>query len=271
MRTENKEARMISRSGTAIALIVLLLGSLPAGATGDTASFLPTHYYLLSLGQIAADVDSVRQAAQSSGFSVIAYNGDSAQGFRGDDPVDAAAETVLSDERLLVVDSGRFLLRDFGDGFTFSVRPTENGYELMIDPQQELLMSDVLGSVLGALQSMGILGNEVDLTIQAYAKDDPKGPPPPSGVEIESTLYSLLIARDWFDYAATKGLSLVGLRVEVVAETLAGASLAEPFSSHVVEEVEGLAKLSLPIDQLLALARSSAVGYVRVPYRPSVP
>ena len=259
------------RSGTAIALAFLLLGTLSAGATDATTSFLQTHYYVLSLSQVAADVDSVRQTAQSSGFSVIVYDGDSAQAFRGDDPVGATAETVLSDERLLVVDSGRFLLRESGEGFTFSVRPSENGYELVVDPQQDLPMSDVLGSVLVALQSMGILGNEVDLNVQAYAKNDPKGPPPPAGVAIESTLYSLLVARDWFDYAATKGLTLVGLRVEIVAEIVPGASLAEPFASYVIEEVEGLAKLSLPIDQLLALARSSAVGYVRVPYHPSVP
>jgi hypothetical protein len=271
MKTERREARMILRSGTAITLAVLLLGSVSVCATDATTGFLQTHYYLLSLGQIAADVDSVRQAAQSSGFSLVVYDGDSAQGFRGHDPVTATAETVLSDDRLLVVDSGRFFLRQSGDGFIFSVRPTENGYELVVDPLQDLSMSDVLGSVLAVLQSMGILGNEADLNVQAYARNDLKGPPPPAGVAIESTLYSLLVARDWFDYATTKGLALVGLRVEIVAEILPGASLAEPFTSYVVEQVEGLAKLSLPIDQLLALARSSAVGYVRVPYRPSVP
>ena len=259
------------RSGTAIAVAMILLGSLPAAAADATTSFLQNHYYLLSLGQVATDVDSVRQAAQSSGFSVIAYDGDSAQVFQGDDPVSATAESVLSDEKLLVVDSGRFFLRGPGDQFTFSVRPTEDGYELVVDPQQDLPMAGVLESVLVALQSMGIVGNEVDLNVQAYAKDDPKGPPPPAGVAIESTLYSLLVARDWFDYALTKGLTLIGLRIEIVAETLPGASLAEPFSSYVIEEVEGLAKLSLPIDQLLALARSSAAGYVRVPYHPSVP
>ena len=262
---------MMLRSGITIALAVLLLGSLSAGAADATTSFLQTHYYLLSLGQVSADVDSVRQAAQSSGFSVIAYDGDSAQTFRGDDPAGATAESVLSDERLLIVDGGRFFLRESGEGFTFSVRPSENGYELVVDPQQDLPMSDVLGAVLVALQSMGILENEVNLNIQAHAKNDPKGPPPPAGVAIESTLYSLVIARDWFDFAATKALTLVGLRVEIVAEILPGASLVEPFASYVVEEVEGLTKLSLPIDLLLALARSSAVSYVRVPYHPSVP
>lgn len=259
------------RRSTVIALAILLSGCLSAAAVEAATSFLKSHYYLLSLGQVATDVDSIRRAAQSSGFSVIAYDGDWAQAFRGDDSVGTAAEVVLSDERLLLIDSGRFLLRESGEGFTYSVRPSETGCELVVDPQRDLSMSDVLGSVLVALQSMGILGNEVNLDVQAYAKDDIKGPPPPSDIAIESTLYSLLLARDWYDYAATKSLTLVGLRVEIVAEILPGASLTEPFVAYVVDEVEGLAKLSLPIDQLLALARSSAVGYVRVPYHPSVP
>lgn len=262
---------MILRRNIAIVFAVLLLGHMSAVATDATTTFLQSHYYILSLGQVAADADSIRHAAQSSGFSVIMYEGNSAQAFRGDDPVGTAAEAVLTDERLLVVDSGRFLLRESGDGFTFSVRPSETGYELVIDPQQDLSIPETLGSTLVALQSMGILGAEASLDVQAFAKDDLKGPPPPPGVAIESTLYSLLLARDWLDYAATKEITLVGLRVEIVAEILPDASLAEPFVPYVVNEAEGLAKLFLPVDQLLALARSSAVGYVRVPYRPSIP
>lgn len=262
---------MTSRCGTAIALAFLLLGTFSVVAADATTSFLQTHYYLLSLGRVAADIESIRQAAQSSGYSVIAYSGDSVQTYRGAETLGTDPGAVLSDERLLVVDSGRFLLRESGEGFVFAVRPVEIGYELVIDPQQDLAMSDVLGSVLIALQSMGILGNEASLDVQAYVKDDPKGPQPPAGVAIESTLYSLLVARDWFGYAASKGLSLVGLRVEVVAELVPGAALAEPFVSFVVEEAEGRAKLLLPIDQLLVLARSDAVGYVRTPYHPSVP
>ena len=141
----------------------------------------------------------------------------------------------------------------------------------IVDPQQDLPIPVVLDPVLVSLRSMGILGDELSLNIQAYAKDDLKGPPPPTGAAIDSSLYGLLIARDWFGDAAAKGLTLVGLRVEVVAEILPGASLEEAFAPYVVEGSEGLAKLSLPIDLLLALARSSTVGYVRPPYHPSVP
>jgi len=262
---------MTVRSGILVALVVTLLSGLSVGASDSSTEFLQTHYYLLPLGQVAADVDAVCRAAQSSGFSVISYSADSAEAYRGDDPVSTAPTALLSDRSLLVIDGDRFLLRQPGEGFTFSVRPSEEGYELVIDPQQDLVMSDVLGPVLTSLQSMGIVGDEVSLNVQAFAKEDLKGPTPPSGIPIESTLYHLLIARDWFDFAATRALSVVGLRVEVVAEILPGAALDPAYTAYVVEEGQGLAKLLLPIDRLLALARSSAVGYVRSPYRPSVP
>jgi hypothetical protein len=262
---------MMLRSGAVVALAVLLFGVLAAGAADAPTDFLQTHYYLLSLGQVAAGVDSIRRTAQSSGYSVITYDGDAAEAFRGTEPMGADPQAVLSDEKLVVIDGGRFLLRESGDGFVFTARPSENGYDLVIDPQQDLPMPAVLGPVLASLQSMGLLGNELSLNVQAYAKDDPKGPPPPTGVAIDSSLYGLLIARDWFDYAATKGLTLVGLRVEVVAEILPDASLEEAFAPYVVDSSGELAKLSLPIDRLLSLARSTAVGYVRPPYRPSVP
>jgi len=259
------------RSGIAVSLVFVLLGSLSASAVETTTHFLETHYYLLSLGQLAVDADSVRQAAQSSGFTVVAYEGDSTEVFRGGNPVSTTAEAVLSDDQLVVVDSGRFLLRQADERFVYSVRPSEGGYDLVIDPQQDLEITDVLGSVLMSLQAMGILGTEASLELRAYAKDDPKGPPPPVGIAIESTLFSLLIARDWFDYAAAKGLTVLGLRVEVVAEVVPGSGLEELFAPYVIEQTDGLSKLLLPIDQLLALARSSAVAYVRSPYHPSVP
>ena len=262
---------MTLRSGAVAALVALLLSVSVAGAADASIDFLQTHYYLLSLGRITASVDSIRQTAQSSGYSVVTYDGDAVEAFRGTDPMGADPQAVLSDERLVVIDSGRFLLRESGEGFVFTVRPSEDGYALVVDPQQDLPMATVLEPVLASLQSMGILGNELSLDVQGYAKDDPKGPPPPTGVAIDSSLYGLLVARDWFDYAVAKGLTLVGLRVEVVAEILPGASLEEAFSPYVVDSSEGLAKLSLPIDLLLALSRSSTVGYVRPPYRPSVP
>ena len=261
---------MMLRRVTLLALSVLLLA--PAAHAAEPATgFLQTNYYLLPLGTLAADIESIRQSVQSSGTSVIAYDGGSVEAVRGDGTVPMIAESVLSDERLMVIDDDRFLLRAPGEGFAYTVRPSGNGYELVIDPQRDLAMADVLASVLPALQSMGIVGDDLSLDIQSFAKDDLKGPPPPDGVAIDSTLSGLRVARDWFGYAAAKGLTIIGLRVEVVAELGAGAALPASFIPYSIEQADGLVKLSLPIDRLLALAGSSEVTYVRPPYRPSVP
>jgi hypothetical protein len=261
---------MMRRYGQIIVLFVLL--SIPMATRADDAAavFSPTDYYLLSLGQVATDLDSLRQSAQSSGFSVLHYAGDSVHVCRPGDP-DATEASVLADERLLLLDSGRFLLRDAADGFVFTVRPCELGYELVIDPQRELPVPETLGALFQALQALNVVGSDVSLDISAYAKDAVKGPPPPAGVAIESTLYSLVVARDWHDFARTMGLVLIGLRVEVVSELLPGEALAEAFLPYLVEEAAGAAKLHLPVDLLLSLARSAGVSYVRVPYRPSIP
>jgi hypothetical protein len=262
---------MMLRYAALLALVVLLLAPAAADAADAATGFLETNYYLLSLGHLAGDVESIRQAVQSSGYSVITYSGSSIEATRGDGTVPTIAESVLSDERLMVVDNGRFLLRASGEGFAFTVRPSENGYELVIDPQRDLSMADVLGSVLPTLQSIGIVGQEVSLDIQAYAKEALKGPAPPDGVPIDSTLYGLRVARDWFGYAAAKGLTLSGLRVEVVAELAPGVALPAPFAPYAIEQAGDLAKLSLPIEKLVALAGSPEIAYVRPPYVPSVP
>lgn len=261
---------MLLRTGTALGIAALLLASLAAHAADATTTFLQTHYYLLSLGRVSTDIESIRRSAQSSGFSVLTYDGGTVQAFRADESV-AIAESVLADERLLVVDDGRFLLRDGCERFAFSVRPSETGYELVIDPRQDLPISDTLGSVLVSLQSMGVVGNEASLGVRPYAKDDPKGPAPPAGARLDSTLFGLRVALDWFEHAAISRLTLVGLRVEVVAEIVASASLPAGFAAYAIEHGDRLVKLVLPIEQLLALAQSTEIAYVRPPYRPSVP
>jgi hypothetical protein len=47
--------------------------------------------------------------------------------------------------------------------------------------------------------------------------------------------------------------------------------LDDAFAVYVIEETDLLVKLLLPIDQLLTLAQSSSIGYVRMAYQPSIP
>ncbi|MDD5264734.1 MAG: hypothetical protein PHU43_07835, partial [Candidatus Bipolaricaulis sp.] len=92
-----------------------------------------------------------------------------------------------------------------------------------------------------------------------------------AGVALDSVLYDLVVAEDWFAYASAKGIALVGLSIEVVAEKVAGAAFPEGFMPYVVSETERLTKLVLPIDRLVALAKESTIGYVRMPLSPVAP
>jgi len=256
-------------------VLILAVVFLPAVAlTGfgqASSQFLQTQYYILSLGKIELDLDGLVQTAKSGGFSVIAYEGESPAVYRGQELVNRSVEEALSDERILVVDVGRFYLRTASAEYTYAVRPAVEGYELVLSPFQDLAIAETLSSVLMSLQEIGIVGDSVDLEFSPFVKNDLKGPPPPTGVALESTLYRLVIAEDWFQHSVDNSLTMIGLRVEVVAEKLPGNSLPERFAPFVVEETEQLAKLLLPIDELIPLAGSNSIGYVRMPYQPVVP
>ncbi|MCK5246910.1 hypothetical protein KAR02_08430 [Candidatus Bipolaricaulota bacterium] len=262
---------MIRQGKTILFALIALALVFPLHGANVPTSFAATHYYILSLGEMPVDLSALIQTTQSAGYSIIQYDGDTATVYRGGEAVDMDATTVLADEYVLLVDGSRFYLREIGEAYAFTVRPAEVGYELVINPQQELSINDTLASILTALQQIGILGNEVNLEFASFAKADLKGPAAPTGVFIESTLYGLMVAEDWFVYAAAKGFTQVGLRVEIVAEKVPGGVLDAEFIDYVVEETESLVKLLLPIDKLLVLAKSSSIGYVRIAYQPAVP
>ena len=233
--------------------------------------FSSSQYYILSLGSLSVDMDALIPATQSAGYSVLQYDGDSVSIDRGNASSDVDVATALGDASVLIVDSGRFELRRAEASYTFTVRPGQSGYELVIDPNEDIGVADTLASILTTLQEIGILGSEVDLEFSSFSKADLKGPAPPAGLLMDSTLYSLTVAQDWFTYSATAGLTQAGLRVEVVAEKVPNGVLDSAYEIYVISQTESLVKLMLPIDLLISLAESDSVGYVRVPYQPSVP
>lgn len=250
-----------------VLLVSAVLGG--TGVVGANAEFLQTHYYLTPIGPVSLSVASLIQTAQTHGFTVIVRSGEEADAYRGSEPTQEPKETLLEADLLLYVDDGRFLLRVKGEDLNYEVRPAEDGYALVLIPHRDLAMGETLMSVVGSLQEMGILGAEVEMGAPTpFQKEAEKGPAPPAGVAIDSSLYALTVAADWFSYATSKGLTRVGLRVEVVAEKLPGGAISERFQPYIVSETDQLAKLLLPIHQLVDLARSSAIGYVRPPYRP---
>jgi len=244
-------------------LAILLIGS---GMAVSGAQLMQTNYYLVSIGTIDVPIESLIQTGQGQGFSVV--------GFYGGEPLTEDTEEALQAmPSLLYVDESWFLLRVTGEDLDYTVRPTGEGYELVLVPHKDLPQAETIYSVISSLQGMGIVGSvDMELTAQ-FVKESEKGPRTPEGVAIDSSLYGLSVAADWFAEASRLGIERVGLRVEVVAEKLPGGTIPEVFTPFIESESGELAKLLLPIWQLTELARSSSIGYVRAPYRPqpSVP
>jgi len=64
-------------------LTILLVGiSMTSFGSGELTGFSETEYYILSLGGLTADVSSVVDTAQTNGFIVIRYEGDSVTAYR---------------------------------------------------------------------------------------------------------------------------------------------------------------------------------------------
>jgi len=238
----------------------------------QTTEFEPTSYYIFSLGPTVVDVDSLVQTACASAFSVAIYTGSAYDVYREGAPVvDTTIDDLLGDPRTLVVDGARFHLRVVDVAYSYTVRPGESGYDLVIAPSARIPMVDTLQTVLLSLQDLGIVGTDLGMSYRSFDKSSIKGPPPPEGAAIDSVLYDLVIAEDWFAEAAAHGITMAGLRVEVVAEKIPGAQIPERFAAYIASEVETIAKLLIPIEQLVPLARSEGIGYVRLPYQPAIP
>jgi hypothetical protein len=244
-------------------LAILVIGS---GMAVSGEQLLQTDYYLIAIGTIDTPIESLIQTAQGKSFSIA--------GSYGGEPLGGDAEEALQAmPALLYVDESWFLLRVTGEDFDYTVRPTGEGYELVLVPHKDLPQAETIYSAISSLQEMGIL-DSVDMEITAqYAQEFEKGPLPPEGVAIDSALYGLSVAVDWFAEASRLGIDRVGLRVEVVAEKLPEGTIPEAFTPFIESESGDLAKLLLPIWQLTELARSSSIGNVRAPYhpQPSIP
>jgi len=266
-----KEASLMRTRVLLSVLWLVLLGALMLNGQ-TTSDFLSTHYYILSMGEVAADVGTLGESTKDEGFTVLTYDGEDATVYRGTELAsDVSVQDALADDAVLVVDADRFYLRASETAFTYVVRPASDGYELVISPSEDIAIQDTLASLLMSLQEFGVLGESVDLEYTAYAKNDLKGPASPAGASIDSLLYRLMVSEDWHAFAASNSLSMIGLRVDVVAEILPNGVLPEAFLPFAFEQTDQLAELLIPVDLLVTLASSESIGYVRPPYQPAVP
>lgn len=238
--------------------------SLACGASdGD---LLSTYYYLTPIGTVTVSVPTLIQTAQANGFAVVVRTSGEVATYRGGKPTTEPESALVASGPLLYVDGGGFLLRVTGQDLDYTVRPGDQGYTLVLLPHRDLPFVDAYVSVITSLQEMGIVGSAVDMSVSGYEILG-KSPALP-GLPLDSSLYALTLAPDWFAAAASLGLTRQGLRVEVVAEKLPGGAISDGFRAYVVSETEQLAKLLCPIHLLVDLARSGSIGYVRPPYRP---
>ena len=252
--------------GMATGLLLLLGFAVSAGA--EETLFSPGNYYVISIGAVTSEVSSLVQTGQQKGFTVVVLSDAGLTAYRGTKETQEAEADLVDAPSLLYVDGTSFLLRSQADAFDYEVRPGEKGYDLVLIPHQDMSASDLVNDVLMPLQHMGVVGSEVDMEYKTFVLNPEKSEAPPAGVAIDSNLYNLMIAPDWFAAAEKMNLARVGLRVTVVAEKVPAGTVPEQFTPYVVSETSTLAKLVLPIEDLVKLASDSAIGYVRSPYKP---
>jgi len=249
---------------------ILLMTAAVVVAFGQGTSFSAANYYIFPLQETAADLEALSLAVQADGFSVVRYEDNSAIAYEDGLISSMPVSEVLGASRLLVLDGARFLLRVSETDYTYALRPSSLGYELVFSPNGDLGL-DALVDVLFELQSLGVIGSDVDFGYTSFVRDALKGPAPSAEMRIDSDLYGLMVAEDWFTFAASKGMTLIGLRVEVVAEIAEETLIPVEYYAYVTRESGSLVELLLPIEKLGALASSADVVLVRQAYQPVAP
>ncbi|MCD6135544.1 hypothetical protein J7J63_02360 [Candidatus Bipolaricaulota bacterium] len=251
-----------------IATGLVLVFSLAASVGAEETLFFPGSYYLISIGAATSDVDSLVQTGQQQGFTVVTLSDAGLSSYRGTQSTEEPESDLITVKSLLYADGARFLLRVQGERFDYEVRPGDKGYDLVLIPHEDMTASSLVSDVLTALQQLGIVGDEVDMEYKTFVLNPEKSEAPPEGVAIDSNLYNLMIAPDWLAAATKLNLDRTGLRVSVIAEKVPGGAIPEQFAPYVVSQTDTLAKLLLPIEDLVKLASDSGIGYVRPPYQP---
>jgi hypothetical protein len=253
----------------ALVVTLMLTGILFISGVAQDEMFLDTHYYRIPMGTVALDIPTLIDAAQASGYAVFVRSAEESQGYRGDTEVEADEAELLAERPLLYVDRGLALVALTGTDYDLTLRPAADGYELILSPHRPIPVGTTFGSALTQLFALGIVGSSVGVEgPDAFEKTPMKGPRPPEGVPLDSELYGLVVAEDWFDYASSRQLIRVGLRVEVIAEKLPDAIIPADFQGFLVEETEQLARFLVPIHELVDLASSGAFRLVRTAYEP---
>ncbi len=217
------------------------------------------------------DISAIAARAQALGFWIrVAQDGEVFY-LHGNQPCTTCRpeeEASFFDFPQLYLDDGLFWTRIDAPEYRLNLRPSAEllgFYEVTLLPKMELSLAQAEEIACGWLEQLAITpGSSLSFTLQRI----PEKPRPPEGVRLDSVLYALALAPDWADFAASRGLDLLGMRIKVVVELqVPGAQLGD---YHQIEEArtDDLIRVLIPVSELLRLAQDPVVKFVRLPYQP---
>ena len=273
------------RVHTAFWIGMLLLAGATAGffnmynmasaATVDTER----HYRAeLTLG--AVNTAQLILAAQQESYWVRIQTNTDVTYLNGTEPCNAcdpSQEDLFFQAPSLYVDGGNFRIRLEETEWKLSIRPRESqmsgAYELIVSPvlPQTELTTEILEAIDAALQPLNALSQSVQaLSFNEIIQTGKVQPP--DGANIDSVLYAITQAPNWDVYAQLNGISLSGLRVDVLVE-LADPNLELPESLDLVIESRSsnFVRAAVLIHRLADLASLEGVTFVRLPSTPQPP
>ncbi len=275
-------SRMLYLTALLGAVILLAWGPLrgtlfwPMVGGSASSELLAGRSYRAPLPSSSTDIVRIVQAAQNLDYWIRIQQGLNVTYLKGNKPCsacDPAQETSFFQTPQLYTDGLLFWIRLDEPKYRLNLRPAASepnspgGYELIVSPKVNLAEGD-LQSLLTGLAPFGVAPTQTG-ALSFSVINVPAKPRPPAGARLDSTLYGLMIAPDWHDYAAAHGIELSGLRARVIVDLATPGVQPQGVADLLVEasSPERLRAL-VPIEQLLALARDPAVSLVRLPNRP---
>lgn len=231
-------------------LIAATVGTFPLVAACVPTVFVPEEYYVIPVGEIEIATAASVESAKELGYTVLIAEVDGLSSWKGVVQAEDEEEALLEEPNLVYVDGSSVLVSVQTASYGFTLRPSEDGQELVITPNETIDPGTTLVEILVALSQIDAAPDSISLDdVKTFPTSDLKGPPTPEGVALESSLYQLVVSPDWFAAASAAAIGRTGLRVSVVAEKAADSMIPEAYRVFVVEET----------DQLVELDRKSVV------------
>jgi hypothetical protein len=241
----------------------------------ESSQLLAGQSYRALLPSSATDIGQLVLTAQNLDYWIRIQQGLGVTYLKGKTlctACDPSQEARFFQPPQLYVDGALYWIRLDEAKFRLNLRPaaaaqsSTSSYELIVSPKVDLGSQD-LSALLTELAPFGVAPTQTSsLSFEVLAV--PSKPQPPAGARLDSTLYGLMVAPDWYDYAAAHGIDLSGLRARVIIELVTPRTLPQLPNLLVEARSDNLIRALVPIQQLLTLADDPAVAFVRLPNKP---